>query len=320
MVKKKKNASSTLKSAKIVRANADWTFVDSGATLTTITDGVEVLVGKDPSVDLFEPREIKALRPYFGKITLGSFAYFRCKNSNAFVYVGANTFDTIGSFLSTQNITAGDSVNPLEKNIDGVNVYKGINFVEPTESQDVATRNYVDVGLVTNPNDNSISVPKEFIIQFRTLNINVNIASGSILQLVPYIASSNIVLDNWNLSSDFNIINDVLFFKPIPAVISYFVDVRITGDFAGSAGALQIGRVNLRKVSDGLLVQSADFSKENQASADLANVVLSTYTGGLSDSFITSGVNLELENSSGQDFTLQNLEFVVKGTFSSWSN
>ena len=53
------------------------------------------------------------------------------------------------------NAVSGFLTNPLTANLDGASTYKGINFIDPTSAQDLATKNYVDTtaggGGVQNP-------------------------------------------------------------------------------------------------------------------------------------------------------------------------
>ena len=62
--------------------------------------------------------------------------------ANATANTDAVNKQTMDSAISTA--TASFITNPLTANINGANLYKGVNFIDPVLAQDVATKNYVD--------------------------------------------------------------------------------------------------------------------------------------------------------------------------------
>ena len=99
---------------KLFAATTDWVFVEKGKTLTTLSDGIQVILGKNPNTEPFIPNEVITLRPFFGKLILNRDSYYRSNNSNGFVYIGENPFDTIGSKVSNSNTTSILAINQID--------------------------------------------------------------------------------------------------------------------------------------------------------------------------------------------------------------
>jgi hypothetical protein len=62
--------------------------------------------------------------------------------ANATANTDAVNKQTMDSAISTA--TASFITNPLTADINGANLYKGVNFIDPVLAQDIATKNYVD--------------------------------------------------------------------------------------------------------------------------------------------------------------------------------
>lgn len=93
--------------SKMFEVSTDWTLVPKGKTLTTFTDGIEVLINKNPNTEVVSPNEAIQLRPFFGKIELSKDAYYRSKNSKAVIYIGDTPYDTVGNFVSQEGSGGG---------------------------------------------------------------------------------------------------------------------------------------------------------------------------------------------------------------------
>ena len=126
------------------------------------------------------------------------------------------------------------------------------------------------------------------------------------------------IQDNVTLSANTNLtdwsMNGVaLVFPAFDGYTDYFIDVRLYGDVGGGAVQVREFTVQLVRMLAGTVAQERGIVKVQNTSLSANSVNFSTYTLNTSDPFIDGGVRVVLNNTSGEQITISQVDVVIKG-------
>lgn len=144
----------------------------------------------------------------------------------------------------------------------------------------------------------------------------------NLLDLISLYATSDNVVTTANIDAfNYDLTSGILKLPYMPTInnkytnayCDYNIDVRITGTIDGSVNTAREFNVELQRASDNSIVETHNVTKTNTNDLTGKGVVFSTYTNTSSDPFITNGLKLVLNNTSGQTVTITGLTLLVKG-------
>lgn len=163
------------------------------------------------------------------------------------------------------------------------------------------------------------------LLKVDVTGLNTTISTGAtqnLLDLISLTSSSTNIITTANIDvSNYNLTGGILKLPYLPTVnnkytnayCDYSMDVRITGTIGGSVNTAREFNIELQRASDNSIVETHNVTKTNTNDLTGKGVVFSTYTNTSSDPFITNGLKLVLNNTSGQTVTITGVTLLVKG-------
>lgn len=157
---------------------------------------------------------------------------------------------------------------------------------------------------------NSSNLP--FLLRINKTGLNQTINTGTKLNLLTLVSFSDEVIFANVPTSSYNLTSGILKTPNFSEYIDYNIDIRMTGTISGNAQQAREFSIELTRADDTLLERKAVI-KINDTTLGSRGTVLETYSLDQNDPFITSGLKLYLNNSSGQTITLTGLSIIIKG-------
>jgi len=152
-----------------------------------------------------------------------------------------------------------------------------------------------------------------FLLKFSRTGI-INIPPGTSEDLLDGVAIENITVHaNADLSM-WGMNDNALVFPAFGEYVAYLLEVRLDGDTGGAGGQPREFTVSLVRQVAGTTVVKAGIVKLDNTDLKANSVNFSTWTKGVDDPYIDGGVRVVLNNTSGQQITLSQVDLVIKGT------
>lgn len=153
---------------------------------------------------------------------------------------------------------------------------------------------------------------KPFMLQLNRVT-NRTIPNGDILELIPLFNLAIDVQKVANISTtDFEIVTNSLKLPNLNRYVGYNITYTLLGTISGGAGVAREFKVELRRF-DNSLVRNSPVIKIVDNQLEGRGTAINTYTFDSTDPFITGGLKLVLNNTSGQSITLTGVNMLIQG-------
>ena len=152
-----------------------------------------------------------------------------------------------------------------------------------------------------------------FFLRLSRMGI-INIPPGTIGDLLAnFVLPDNIALSAHINKSEWSMNGSALVFPKYAGYTDYNISVRIYGDAGGTAQEIREFQVLMVRQRDGSTAAKSGLVKVTNTDLEANAFNFLTYTNDVTDSFIDGGVRLVLNNTSGEQITLSQVDVVIKG-------
>lgn len=167
--------------------------------------------------------------------------------------------------------------------------------------------------------------PVNTLLKIDTTGLNTSVNNGStqnLLDLISLTASGTNVITTANIDvSNYDLIGGILKLPYLPTVnprytnpyCDYTFDVRLTGTIGGGTNTAREFSIELQRGSNNSLVERKAIVKVNGTDLASRAVSFNTYTNTSTDPFISGGLKLIFNNTSGQTITITSITLLIKG-------
>lgn len=228
------------------------------------------------------------------------------KNPTGFQTTLTDVLKDIVGDLSSVTLT-GDTLT-LTMSTGTVKAVSFSDYVSSTELTTSLTNYYTKQEIETNYQGTKISIRRS-----ERTDISQTINSNQAFNLLNLIRPQDLVFNDDNLVYTFvgTGINQVVKFPYVSDRVSVLFKVRLTGEVGGSSGTLRSWVIEVRRpddvVTDSRVSHKISTSNMNRESTDI-----SSYMRGANDLFITDGVKLMFNNTTGQEVQINTIQFTTE--------